>query len=401
LVWQLGTLEAGAKREIVLVLAATSGEEVKNCARVQFEHGQCVATKIARPVLRIQKEGPTQAHLNDRLNYKITVTNPGNADLMNVQLTDVLPKGLRPESGKERLSWFVARLPPGQSRTIEYQLLAKEVGKQRNKVSATAEGGLRDEKESSVTIGEAKLDLNMTGPKRRYLNTPASYQITASNPGTAPVTNLTITDPLPEKTMFVRASEGGQLVGDQVQWSLGALGPGESRTVEVALRAQAVASITHQVTAQADRGLLKQAEVNTDFVGEPALSLEVEDSDDPVAVGGATTYNITVRNPGTKPVTKVQIVALVPAQMTVTRAAGAADHRKDGQKITYEPLTLQAGGEARYQIEVKANQVGDVRFKVELTADQLTAGPVVQEESTTIYATLPAGRKKIPKGVRP
>jgi uncharacterized repeat protein (TIGR01451 family) len=318
-----------------------------------------------------------------------------------VQLTDVLPKGLRPESGKERLSWFVARLPPGQSRTIEYQLLAKEVGKQCNKVSATAEGGLRDEKEICVMVGEAKLDLNMTGPKRRYLNVPASYQITVRNPGSAPVTNLTITDPLPGKTTFVRASEGGQLVSNQVQWSLGALGPGESRTVEVALRAQAIGPISNQATAQADRGLMKQAAVDTDFVGEPALSLEVEDSEDPVAFGGATTYTITVRNPGTKPVTKVQIVAIVPAQMAVTRAAGAADHRRDGQKITYEPLTLQAGGEARYQIEVKALQAGDVRFKVELTADQLTAGPVVQEESTTIYATLPAGLKKVPKGVRP
>jgi hypothetical protein len=87
-------------------------------------------------------------------------------------------------------------------------------------------------------------------------------------------------------------------------------------------------------------------------------------------------------------------VATVPEQMTVMRAAGASDNRKDGQKITYEPLTLAAGGEARFRIEVKAERPGDVRFKVELTADQLTAGPVQQEESTTIFAVLPSSRRK-------
>ena len=73
----------------------------------------------------------------------------------------------------------------------------------------------------------------------------------------------------------------------------------------------------------------------------------------------------------------------------VTRAAGASDNRKEDQKIIYQPLTLPAGGEARYRIDVKAQQPGDIRFKVELTADQLTAGPVEQQESTTIFATLP------------
>ena len=48
------------------------------------------------------------------------------------------------------------------------------------------------------------------------------------------------------------------------------------------------------------------------------------------------------------------------------------------------------------KIAVRALRAGDVRFRVELTADQLTAGPVRQEESTTIYTNLPASRRKRP-----
>ncbi len=392
LVWRLGTLEAGAKQEIVLTLAPTGTGDVNNCARVQFEHGQCVRTKVTKPALKIHKTGPTQAHLYDALTYKLTLTNTGTAELTNVLLTDVIPKGLEHESGKSRLSWIVGSLAPGESQSVDYQVMAKAVGRLCNKAIATADGGLRQEIETCVTVGEAKLDVKMTGPKRRYLNLPAKYEISLTNPGTATLSQVMITNPLPAGTTFISATEDGQLADNEVRWSLGTLAPGARRSVAVVLQAQTEGRICNKATVSADRGLTKQAEACTDFIGVPALSLEVVDSNDPIEVGTATAYKVTVRNQGTTPATHVRIVATVPNQLEVTRAAGSANFRKEGQKITYEPITLEPAGEARYRIEVKAVRAGDVRFKVELTADQLTAGPVQQEESTAIYAALPPSR---------
>ena len=45
--WKLGTIGGGAVREIILVLQPTNKEDVKNCVRVQFEHGQCLTTRQA------------------------------------------------------------------------------------------------------------------------------------------------------------------------------------------------------------------------------------------------------------------------------------------------------------------------------------------------------------------
>src|SRR5262249_27370800 len=123
-------------------------------------------------------------------------------------------------------------------------------------------------------------------------------------------------------------------------------------------------------------------------------SLDVGDTEDPVPVGGQTSYNVTVRNEGTTPAVNVRIVATVPEQFTLTRADGPAAYAKEGPKVIYQPFTLAAGGETRYHIEVKAERPGDVRFKVELTADALTGGPVLQEESTTIYADIPTALRK-------
>jgi hypothetical protein len=59
----------------------------------------------------------------------------------------------------------------------------------------------------------------------------------------------------------------------------------------------------------------------------------------------------------------------------------------DGQPLPFAPLkALAAGATARYEITVRAVRAGDVRFKVEMTADQLEAGPVHVEESTRVFA---------------
>lgn len=399
LLWRLGTLAGCASREIVLVLKPSGQGDVKNCARVQFEHGECVTTRIARPALRLRKEGPTQALLNDALKFRLSVTNTGGAAATGVRLTDSLAPGMEHPSRNNALTWEIGTLAPGQSRSVDYQVVAKTAGRLCNRAAALADGGLREAVENCVTVTEAKLSLTIAGPASLYVNTAAAYQITVTNSGTAHLQQVTLADPLPPGTTFVSASQGGRLAGNRVEWTLGPLAPGISRTVDLVLRAKMPGKVCTQATAAAERGQAVQAETCTDFIGVAALLLEVVDTDDPVEVGAETKYIISVRNQGTAPATKVRIDALAPVQMEVVRIQGASDHKKEGNKIQFQPLTLEAGKEARYVITVKAKAPGDVRFKVDLWADQLTSGkPVHEEESTTIYTDLPSSRKPAAPG---
>ncbi|HLN26565.1 MAG TPA: hypothetical protein VK395_02405 [Gemmataceae bacterium] len=394
LTWKIGTLEAWDKREIILVLTPTSPDEVKNCARVQFEHGQCVSTKIIPPSMRIEKNGPKQAFLHDRLKYQLVLTNTGPTDIANIQLIDILPAGLEHADKKERLTWILGTLAPGKSRSVEYEVTAVRTGHLCNKVVVAAAGGsVRDEQENCIDVSEAKLGLTMSGPKRRYLNMPATYELTVSNTGSATLKNVGIRNPMPGHTSFIRASDGGELAGDQVQWQIGAIAPGETSTVQLVLTATEAGRICNRAMVSAEPGVTAADEVCTVFDGQSALSLDVKHSDDPVPVGGTTTYTITVGNDGTNVAARVNIVATVPDQMNVVRAE-PPQNRQDGQKVIYDPMTIPAGGVVHYTIEVKARKNGDVRFKVEMSGDGLTAGPVMQEESTTIYADLPTVRRK-------
>jgi uncharacterized repeat protein (TIGR01451 family) len=159
--------------------------------------------------------------------------------------------------------------------------------------------------------------------------------------------------------------------------------------VELTVRALESGRICNRATASAGTGITVDAEACTNFIGASGLLLEVVDTDDPVEVGAETSYVILVRNQGGAPATNVRIEAVVPEQLAITRVTGPSDSRREGQRLFFMPLTLPPRADARYVVHVRALRAGDLRFKVELNADQLPSGPVHEEESTTVYVDVP------------
>jgi uncharacterized repeat protein (TIGR01451 family) len=335
--WHLDTLPPGACREIVLVLAPLDASDVKNCARVQFEHGQCVVTRIARA----GPPGPPAPPL----------PLPGEVPPFPRPLPDTVPP-----------------MPPPLP-----------------------------DKEPPIATG-AKLALAMSGPEKQYANLSAKYQITVTNTGTGPATNVQIANPLPKGTALVAASAGGRFQAGLVAWNLGTLEAKASRTVQITLRATKAGKVSNRATALADAGLSAQAEISTLFEGVSALTLEATDTKDPLPVGGSTTYVIVIKNQGTVAVTNLRLTAIIPPELRLTQARGPSDPppkdklpepAADGQALPFAPLKeLAPMGEARYEIIAEARRAGDARFKVELIADQLQAGPVREQESTFIFAPM-------------
>src|SRR5207249_351044 len=141
------------------------------------------------------------------------------------------------------------------------------------------------------------------------------YFVTVKNPGTAPATNVLIAGKVPDDTTFVRADQNGQFADGQVAWVLATLEAGASKTVELVLRAKSAGKICPKVRAEADGGLKAEAETCTIFKGASAVLLEMVDRQDPIPVGGDTSYPIMVLNQGHVPVTNIVIKALIPAAL--------------------------------------------------------------------------------------
>ncbi len=384
--WLLGSLEGGAVHELIFVLEATGAGPIQNCARVTFEHGLCTTTEIAAPVLNLKKQGPTEAQVGETLNYQLIVTNRGTAPAANVLVTDQLPEGLTHAGGQNPLTFRIGTLTPGESKSIPYQLSARGQGRLTNKAVATADGGFKAQTEWTVVVTQAKLELSKAGPARVYAGSEVPYRLTIKNTGTGPARSVVLSDPLPAQALFVSASDGGAAVGGEVRWSLGTLPAGATKTVELTVKPRAVGQVVNRARATGEPRLEAMAEFKTEVLGAPALLLEAIDTADPIVVGETTSYVIVVGNQGSVPATNVKITATGPAEIVVTDAQGPVNHQKTAQQVTFEAHTIPPKGTAEYRVTIRGVKAADVRFRVQLTADQLTAGPVHEEESTNVFS---------------
>jgi uncharacterized repeat protein (TIGR01451 family) len=331
--WRLGTLKGGACSNITLMLTATNQEDVRNCTRVAFEHGQCVCTRLTGTGVPAPPEPLSKP--------------PQVVPVPKITTEQEPPKAKQPE-GKV----------PGEEL--------------------------------------AQLALSIDGPKKQYLNLPARYFITVANKGKVAATNVLVDFTLADKTIFEKASNDGKHVQDKevnkVAWLLGTLEPGASQTVAVELKSPAAGELCHQVMALADKGVKAQARFCTVFSGVSALLLEMFDTEDPIPVGGATSYPISVRNTGTAAVTNLRFRAFIPDALVLTRAKAPVNHNlgepvQGASVLVFDPLpTLEPGAQVDYIVFVQGAKPADARFRIEMRADQLENGPVIEEESTRVYA---------------
>ncbi|MBV9122038.1 MAG: DUF11 domain-containing protein, partial [Planctomycetes bacterium] len=387
LTWNLGTLEPRAERHFKVEILPTGEGEMLSCATATFSTSSCLRTRVTQPRLVLTQVGPESVQLGDPVVFHIQVANPGTGPATNVVLHDHLPAGLQHPQGNE-IEADIGTLDPGATKNITLQTTAIKAGRQVNEAVATADGGLEAKGQASVLVTQPVLTVHNVGPHRRYLNRQADFDLEVVNTGNAPAANVRLQDLLPLGLDFSSASDGGTYDAGtrKVTWSLGALAPGQKRAVALKTVAHIAGDLVNRALAQGDRTEEASAEASLHTEGMAALMLEVTDLEDPIEVGAETTYEIRVLNQGTAPSTGSQLIATVPAGMIVKSATGPTAYRIQGQQVIFEPLPkLAARADVVFRVRVQGQQPGDLRFKVQLTSDQLRL-PVYEEESTRVYS---------------
>jgi uncharacterized repeat protein (TIGR01451 family) len=396
LVWQLGTLAGGASKEISLVVKPTGAGDLQCIARIQFEHGELVRTRMTQPDLRVRFNAAPQALLYDHVTIQIDVTNMGQREATGVVLTNTLPDGLgflnsKPSTnGNNPLTWNLGAIAPGKSQRVEYQALVEKTGALLNKAEVKDSAGVKQETSVQMVVGEPKLELSMVGPATRLVGRPTVYQITVGNPGSRPATNVEVVDEIPAGITFVSASTGGQLQGNSVRWKVGPLSPGAKQTVQVTLQAKEAGTFENIAVTTADRSLTAKAKSTTVFQGATGLTLEIDKNPDPLEVGKTGKYTLRVANKGNAAAENLVVTLEIPAELKVVEVKG--DGKQDGGKITFTLNGLAPGGEATFTITAEALRAAEVRLRAELTEKNLTAGPIHFEETATLFGDSPPGQ---------
>jgi len=385
LVWKLGSFDPKESRKITISGIATNTECVKTCGAATYVIPVCANVQVVQPKLQLVKTAPAEVLLCDPIPVKFVVTNSGTGSAQNVKIEDNLPADLRTADGRSKLLFDAGTLETGQSRQFTAELKASKTGKYVNKAVASSAGGLKAESETTTIVRQPVLAISKTGPEKRYLGRSVEYEITVTNKGDAPAKDLVLKDQLPSGVKFVSASDRGKVVAGKVQWNLGSLAAGKSRKFAVTVMPNKAGTVTNSVVATATCAEGVRASVKTLVAGIPAVLLEVVDIDDPIEIGGQTTYMIIATNQGSSPGTNISIVCTLEDNEQYVSSSGATSGTLAGNTITFAPLrSLAPKAKATWRVVVKAVKAGDVRFKVTMNTDQLTR-PVEETEATHLY----------------
>ncbi|MBX7105017.1 MAG: DUF11 domain-containing protein [Gemmataceae bacterium] len=385
--WDLGTIPPKCDRQVQLRLLQSDKGNFGASASVTFTGSAAINIRASEPKIAVKATGPAKCQLGDGTGFVVTVTNPGDGVAERVRITTELADGLEYAKGRQ-VVLDVGTLQPGESRTSQLLCIARTGGEQVCKVTAEADGGLKATDQVAVNVVAPRLAVETTGPTLRYLDRKATYTIRVTNPGDAPASNVLVQDTLPGGFKFLNADAGGRYdsANRTVSWYVGEIAPGQSRDVSIELQAANTGDYIHEVTAQAARGLKSGHQLPVRIDGISAILLEVVDLEDPIEVGGETTYVIRIANTGSKSDTDIRLICQIPEKMQFKTATGPTGFSQNGNEIQFHPLpNLGPKSDAVYRLTVKATAPGIAHFKARITSAMLV-DPVNKEEATRVYA---------------
>jgi uncharacterized repeat protein (TIGR01451 family) len=386
IVWDLGKLSPGEDRTVEMQVMPVTEGELGSVATVSYTAQASVKTKCTMPQLAIRMTAPAKVMIGQEQRVTIELRNPGSGDATGVMLFENVPQNVKHASGPA-LEFDIGTLKAGETRELELVLMAEKAGKTVNVLSARADGNLQVQQQVEFEVIAPELTVDVDGPERRYLERPATYEVSVENPGTAPAHDVRIVTKLPKGLRFVRANNMGEYdaASHAVYWSLAELPEGEKGTVElVAMPIEAGPQIL-QVESRAGQGLADQTQQQIVIDGLAAIMFEVKDLEDPIEVGGETGYEIRVVNQGTKAATNVQVAVNLPAGMKMVSAEGETGHSDQAGAIVFEPLAqLAPKSDTVYRVRTQGTAAGDQRITVQVNTDDL-AQPIRREESTLVF----------------
>jgi uncharacterized repeat protein (TIGR01451 family) len=337
---RIPTLPSGSDRVITIKVKPGKTGPFDHAATVRFETGCKSRTRVLEPKLKVDIVAkPTVGKVlkGQQVEFNVSVQNTGDGPARSVAIQAKLSPGLKHESGprSDEQMLYELTLPeigPGVTEKLD-PLVADAVlgGEQQCTVVARSADVVfnKDEAENvkTVAVVEPKLKLTLDGPDSRYTDTVADYKITVENPGTAPARKVRVLATLPVSGRLVKVPPEARYdsASRRLYWNIDQI-DAQAKPAAFAFQIRMGGIGSYEVIADAiGEGALKDhGRKTTDVIGMPDVDLVVSESKRVLDLGGTTTFQIRLRNYGTKDATHLQVTATLSKNLKFEKAGGGS-----------------------------------------------------------------------------
>jgi len=321
--------------------------------------------------------GPSAAQVDQRTEYTLLVRNISPLALHKVRVNVRAGAGLVTGNSTpaattegEFLVWQLGTLLPRQEKSLQLELVAKNKGEVTPQAWVTFIGAASSS--LRIRVSEPKLALKVTAPARVVAGDPANFMLTVSNTSESLAGQVKVRVNLSEGLEHVR--------GRTVDFEVGDLGVGESRTVQLVCLARAGGEQTCSVAAES-AGSVKAQDRATVNVVVPTLDVDLTG---PALryVDRKATYTLRVANKGEVPASNVTVSEAIPAGFKFVSASDGGRPTASTATVSWFLGEMAPKQTREVQCELIAIKAGEHRhratactergFKVEIARELVT-----------------------------
>lgn len=303
----------------------------------------------------------------------LIVTNTGDSDVRDVEVSAFFPKNVRlvsadprPVSSQDFLTWTLRELEAGESQTIRITMTPLAPGP----ITTQAEVRCSTAVAGQFEVSEPLLALHLDGPRQVLIGEAATQTIVISNPGTGVANHVRIEAIIPTGLEHAR--------GSQLLMDLGALHPGETRNIRLPLAAIAGGTHTIQVQASAESDLMQSTAADVSVIA-PQVVASI-DGPSLRYIGRRASYTIHVQNDGAVATDNVRIMHKVPEGLTFVGAEHGGQYDESTRLLTWFVGRLDKGQSLDLAATFACGEMGSFTHFIRATSEH---GSVSDAQFTT------------------
>ena len=354
---------------------------------------QTMRKQWKQAILDVEATGSAQIGLLANAMYSISVTNTGNFDATNTELTATLPAGLTyvSSSGDSAesdsvVTWNLGTISIGGTMTVDLTAQGARVGEQVITYHAESSEGLSDDDSTATEVIRGGLEVTKTGPASVDINSDVTYTIEVTGTGTGASTGVQLVDTIPAGMSLVSSDPQGTLVGDQLSIQLGTQNPFETTTVTVVLRANQAGDWTNSVAVSSTEGASADAEAMTTVV-QPILTL-TKTGPATALINESFAYTITVTNTGNGVAGNTVVTDTLPEGIDHVSSDPAGTVSEEDSTVTWSIGDLNPGDASTITLRVMGTTAGEKMNTVSATGDRVATAPQIQTTTTILVPAI-------------
>ena len=373
LVWTIERLPAGTSEKMFIrLVAARSGSHGLDVDWTMQPQRSVAQVRVHEPKLDLSIDGPEQVIFGMSQTYKVRVLNSGDGTAPNVVFT------LSPNSATPQIQ-RIGDIPAGKEAQFDVELIAQDLGDLKIHGLVSGDLDLKSESSKVIRVAAAQLEAVLSGPQLKYQNTEAMYGLQLQNNGTAASDNIIASLRLPAGVKYLGGMEGVVAHGNLLRWRVNSLKPGTMQNYQFRCQMASTGEHVFAFDCAGTAAGATEVSIATRVESIADLVLTVADPPAPAPVGSDVTYEILIRNRGSKEATNVRAVAQFGHGIEPQRIEGHTGDVVPGQ-VMFNPIPrIGPGAEVRLRVIAQAEKTGHHRFRAEVHSGDTM---LVAEEAT-------------------